>query len=81
MEMILMSYQLEDSLDDLFERGWYIYILDGNIRSAFPSFDYLEQKYDAARPFAALPMIRSNVEYRTLTPEERERFIEKLKML
>lgn len=71
-----MSYQLDDSLDDLFERGWYIYILDGNIRSAFPSFDYLEQKYDAARP-----MIRSNVEYRTLTPEERERFIEILKKL
>lgn len=77
-----MSYQPDDILDDFFDRGEYnICILDGNIRSELHLYDYLEQKYDAARPFAALPMIRSNVEYRTLTPEERERFIEKLKML
>ena len=46
-----------------------------------PSFDQLEHEYNASGPVAALPMLRSNVTYRPLTPEERERFIEKLKKL
>lgn len=46
-----------------------------------PSLDQLEHEYDAAGPVAALPMLRSNVTYRPLMPEERERFIEILKKL
>ena len=50
---------------------------DESIGSELPSFKQMEQEYIAGQqPF---PMLRSNVTYRELTPEEKERFIKLLK--